>query len=1675
MKRGIIGVLIGVAVFSAPPPPPAPTSPYVITITPPTSLPAPSFLSPSAPTKLTEPTWDATRFSADFITQKLQEEVPLDPLPDTVLMGVEVPANYIAPSTKKVDFIRSQTAQVGNISVNGFYEMNFSQRQISPSNATGNLRQAIRNDPSYRRLPQDVLTGPLRRDIRYYIDVEGRFNRDLSIYFSVSQEPDFPMLTDIRLRYKNSELQFGQFDATFSNGAFLNLTRSLEGIKYTNFEPNKWSAIAVQGQERSKPKKVDFEGNGSRRYTLPNKNVLDDSVTVFVNNNKVYDYTINYSEGIIDFHSPKTNDQFIEVLYEFTNPIADLLPILNRKTLIGGEFHWNDKQAARYERVIKTKTIILHDPNNAEHLPKQFYQLDDYPVVVGSETLKLNRTKLRAPFDYYLDHLDGTVRLIGLDFFDSDTLEFSYDYYESDTISETVVGTNSRGPYFLQKGDIIAESVIIKSNDVLLRENYDYRLDYTSGKLYFNYLISETDKVSVTYKAIKTQLIEPTASDTNLKIGVTYLNEFVKPDEDDTFSRQTDTVSAGSLSVSGNIYRTLQSPFESSCTDDIIVTVGGVQLTNGTDYNIASTYRGEIELSSSVTVSGDVAITYDYIQDADGFVFLSGISGRTNQPYISGVDSGFELENIPVKYLSVDRIILTGTAGGQPLDELIIGEESYDVSYEEDGTQLSIRFKQRGVDDLNQSLESGLDHYPDNGTTMRIFYKYTLTNQANQGNIDQKTYGITVSVKPMENWTISGEFATAENNFSFNEVDAIETLAGQGIDNHIYKLTKNNGNPLVENSETIKILNPLNDRVLNRAADYYLNPDLGTIRFKSFTPSPSDNIEITFRYFDKSDTARAGQTNRDNTIKLGSAVSVGDVSISGHYLNVDKNFTPVGQIQEAKGTTLYSGRLDYIKTATQNAYLDVTNRSIFRAESQLEDEDVNLEKSQIATGVNWAFFDGLLYTKHNYDIETNTQKSATTEGLYDTDTQRSAYDGSIVFGPKYLRTEAHTRIAVSETDVKDKVAPEKTEVRVYDIGATYYPPKFWGIQSFWIKPFLSNSINETTTTATITSREVGIQRLDTYIKPRKNLTVSLETQWQTVRTTPKANKDSAVVFEEIIPDHLANVFYDPFSWMKTQAKYHHFGDESPVLGEEGRLQTIQSYDLTQLSVYPAIRSLNQAWLTRLFNRSSGSYIRAGKRLQDKTEQNKRLLYNSEIDQFSFHNFNGFNGYYLKFLSWTQSTAKTDNNVSSSELLSSQSDSDSFSFSGEMSYRPPLKYLNRFNYIYTFSESNTRIETLRNLRDTATSNVSTTRNIYTSKTPQYTSGHSLYFTPEKLSVYGLDIGQFNSSAKLSLSQTDESQESSNKSDTNTQSVSQLISQSDISHFDLVGKWTPRNWLELDGEYIMDNEFRRRNINTGQIGSVKFTDQSRVLSAVFHPYSKLSLTSDYEHNDLTQFTTPSLNTTDTSIETDFTERIDKAQDVFGIGAEWRLFNWFSLTGQGEILESRQSITTIATANVTQQRDTFEQTKTTAGFIFKPFKGFQLIGNWSNKQFLQNDIASPGGYGTHLALTYLPVQTTKYTIDMSMTRDENWGYGFNDIDRNTLKNGSNQYAAIALVERDDTVLRGEINVNINIPMRDVQYIERFTVVGSGFFSSIDDRRNSGQNSYDVSGFTIKARIEF
>mgnify|MGYP003325705130 CR=1 FL=1 len=195
-------------------------------------------------------------------------------------------------------------------------------------------------DEAYKKIPRDVLLGPMQVDFRSKVSIEGRLSEDLYVYYDIEQEPDMPSKYDVRIKYKEHDLQFFHLNSSYTQGDFINVKKSLRGAQYKLNNKDKFFQVSM-GKERSDSQVVSNFGTGTKTIKLSRQFIYPGSVRVFVNNvqkKESVDYSVDYYSGEVTFTSPPQKSDYYKIIFESSNPIADYLPILSRRNFLGTQF-----------------------------------------------------------------------------------------------------------------------------------------------------------------------------------------------------------------------------------------------------------------------------------------------------------------------------------------------------------------------------------------------------------------------------------------------------------------------------------------------------------------------------------------------------------------------------------------------------------------------------------------------------------------------------------------------------------------------------------------------------------------------------------------------------------------------------------------------------------------------------------------------------------------------------------------------------------------------------------------------------------------------------------------------------------------------------------------------------------------------------------------------------------------------------------------------------------------------------------------------------------------------------------------------------------------------------------------------------------------------------------------
>jgi hypothetical protein len=106
----------------------------------------------------------------------------------------------------------------------------------------------------------------------------------------------------------------------------------------------------------------------------------------------------------------------------------------------------------------------------------------------------------------------------------------------------------------------------------------------------------------------------------------------------------------------------------------------------------------------------------------------------------------------------------------------------------------------------------------------------------------------------------------------------------------------------------------------------------------------------------------------------------------------------------------------------------------------------------------------------------------------------------------------------------------------------------------------------------------------------------------------------------------------------------------------------------------------------------------------------------------------------------------------------------------------------------------------------------------------------------------------------------------------------------------------------------------------------------------------------------------------------------------------------------------------------------------------------------------------------------------VEISYERTDSWGRNLNTLQKNETEQGTGDVIRTEVLETNDTVEYGAINVNVIIPMPDTPYVQNITITAEGYIKRITDAledqkiaRGQQPISYDITGMFLKTVINF
>ncbi len=758
---------------------------------------------------------------------------------------------------------------------------------------------------------------------RLQLRIVGQLSEDLSVTYDLEQQPETPDRYDVKVKYYNNELTFGDFTANFSGNEFASASKFLNGVMLT--AKDSWYDIITVPSAKLKSQTQSLtsqKGNNSKGpYNLGHGSIVEGSERIDLNGNPLtrnVDYTIDYFEGKVTFNRILTQDDEFKYTYEYTNILDLFFPTLSKRDFFGFQSRFTidpeefGKPEPKPEPVIESAREIFPSAGTEESEIMEAeaagrYLLGKTPVVKFSEKLVFMGTELRKNEDYIIRYEEGQIKLLTR-FLPTteEVLVVEYKYYQTESMTETIAGIGSRGPYRLSHPNLAPGSERIEVDGKFFVRDLDYTINYNTGEITFGVVIGPTSQIKATYRYNIMMVPEVPKSKfpKELKVGTTYLKESAKKSTGTYTATLIESVTGQDITNKNyHIYlqsRPIAPTSEPGAT--FIIKLDGVELTPEVDYAIPLT---QVDPSGNVIVTPEATLAYinDRTDPSDGYrtgtikflrpLTLTSTSQVTvTYTYYKGVVgkySGVGGDGRGPYYLRNIRNIVPGTETVQVWEQgsSVITTYTRNSSFDADAgdTGYSINYNAENPSiTFNRELATTKN--------FQIIYQYVPPRAFEGGDISQSVYGFDGSFKIGDAFKIDAAYAKSEIDQVYVTVSTNEFFSGNGSKNYPLHSPED----ITEGSEKISV----NDNLLNRDIDYYISyPKPGQINFYYITPTTADAISVDYEYKrppQPGDVLYGQEVKSDTAYRLGAETKLfGDVlTIGGATKQIGYDFTPMG-------------------------------------------------------------------------------------------------------------------------------------------------------------------------------------------------------------------------------------------------------------------------------------------------------------------------------------------------------------------------------------------------------------------------------------------------------------------------------------------------------------------------------------------------------------------------------------------------------------------------------------------------------------------------------------------------------------------------------------------------------------------------------------------------------------
>lgn len=933
------------------------------------------------------------------------------------------------------------------LDIQGFKKWEYKNASVDPSrNYFSGLTQLGGFYPTFTG-------GPWQE--RLQLRILGQLSDNLAVTYDLEQQPENPDKFDVKVKYGNSELGFGDLTANFSGNEFVSASKYLNGVMLT--AKDSWYDIVAVPSSKLKSQTQNLasqKGTNSRGpYNLGHGSIVEGSERIQLNNITLArntDYTLDYFEGKITFNRLLNQTDEFKYSYEYTNVLDLFFPSLSKRDFFGLQSRFTidpdqfGKSLPKEEPALRPASEVFPgagtlEADILEGEASGRYRLKYSPVSKMSEVLTFMGTTLKKNDDYVIRYDTGEIKLLTRFLPTSaETLSVEYKYYLTTLEAENIPGIGSRGPYRTRYANLNPESENIEIDGRSTVRDLDYSINYTTGDIIFGVVVGPTSQIKITYHRYVMSLPSTTQSKfpKELKLGMTYLKESAKKGTGSPTNTAIETYS-GQLLINNSYALNLKNrPIlpTSEATISVWLKRGSVSqpLTWEVDFIVPTTevdpatgfirvvpntslgyitdradktdgYRtGTLYFyNHTVNASDEITVTYTYYKTIVGK--YSGAGNGSKGPY----------------YLRNTRSIVPGSETLQVWDqgasaittytrnasfEGNAGDTGYSINYDTDNPYIT----------FNKELATNKN--------FQAIFQYLPPLASSGGDISQSAFGFDGSFKIGDLFKIDSSYAKSDSDQVFVAETTIESFVGNGTKSYLLHSTKD----LIEGTEQIFV----NQQLLNRDIDYYISYTApGQFNFYYITPTSLDAISVQYNFQSLVGSQSDTKVKSDTAARLGAEAKLfGDtLKLSGTTKRIGFDFSPLGGTAIGVGSEYEEYNANF-KPSLNSIYANYSYKYNKSPLGSTRKTFMRSYDNSISAGLNPVNFGKLDLTYRSYN---SLDDPLTSSSLHNSDNFQESYSANLV--PIEWKREALSfnqkyefRRTISKTDVVDRGANRST-------------------------------------------------------------------------------------------------------------------------------------------------------------------------------------------------------------------------------------------------------------------------------------------------------------------------------------------------------------------------------------------------------------------------------------------------------------------------------------------------------------------------------------------------------------------------------------------------------------------------------------------------------------------------